>query len=161
MERGLDRLDPFDCIEVAEEYRVQDWLVRPFCRICERAESLSPSEMARLGWERSGVVVRIRQTVLRALPAVEVVGTPYNSSPSPEVIEVEGEMPSHRNSTRRLIEREPLLSQLRPSGSPIQRPQSMDSTFVLSTRFTSVDFIPIKVGNSTPVASVLDAHVGR
>lgn len=117
--------------------------------------------MARLGLERSSAVARIRETVIRALPAVQAVETSSrNPSPSPEVVKVEEETPPYRDSTRQLIENEPWLSQLLPSSSIIQRPQSMDTPVVLSTRFNLSDFIRIKVGNLTRAAPVWDAHVG-
>ncbi|KAG9036245.1 hypothetical protein FS837_001724 [Tulasnella sp. UAMH 9824] len=61
---ALSRLDPFDCIDAAFKYRVQEWLFNPFLRICERQEPLSPTEILRLGPERSSAVGRVREKLL-------------------------------------------------------------------------------------------------
>ncbi|KAG8909967.1 hypothetical protein FRC01_006620, partial [Tulasnella sp. 417] len=61
LQDSLNQLDPFDCIDVATKYRVHEWLFQPFLRICERAESLSPVEVLRLGSERSSAVCRVRE----------------------------------------------------------------------------------------------------
>ncbi|KIO33126.1 hypothetical protein M407DRAFT_17991 [Tulasnella calospora MUT 4182] len=61
LQESLDQLDPFDCIDVATKYRVHKWLFRPFLRICERPEPLSPAEMLRLGLERASAVFRVRE----------------------------------------------------------------------------------------------------
>lgn len=62
---GLDRLDPFDCVDAALQYREHEWLFEPFLRICERPEALSPAEILRLGPERSGAVGRVREKLLK------------------------------------------------------------------------------------------------
>ncbi|KAG8958485.1 hypothetical protein FRC00_002695 [Tulasnella sp. 408] len=58
---ALNCLDPFDCIDIATKYRVYEWLVQPYVRICERPESLSPAEMLRLALERASAVCRVRE----------------------------------------------------------------------------------------------------
>ncbi|KAG8906117.1 hypothetical protein FRC00_012835, partial [Tulasnella sp. 408] len=58
---SLNQLDPFDCIDVATKYRVDEWLFQPFLRICERLEPLSSAEILRLGSERAGAVCRVRE----------------------------------------------------------------------------------------------------
>ncbi|KAG8944143.1 hypothetical protein FRC04_002181 [Tulasnella sp. 424] len=62
---ALNRLDPFDCVDAALKYRVQEWLFQPFLRICKRQAALSPAEILRLGPERSGAVGRVREKILR------------------------------------------------------------------------------------------------
>ncbi|KIO18396.1 hypothetical protein M407DRAFT_31946 [Tulasnella calospora MUT 4182] len=64
LQDALGRLNPFDCVDVALKYRVQEWLFRPFLRICERREPLSSAEIVRLGSERSSAVGRVREKLL-------------------------------------------------------------------------------------------------
>ncbi|KAG8925056.1 hypothetical protein FRC00_004390 [Tulasnella sp. 408] len=64
LQNALSCLDPFDCIDAALKYRVQDWLFHPFLRICERQEPLSSAEILRLGSERSSAVGRVREKLL-------------------------------------------------------------------------------------------------
>lgn len=61
LQDALNRLNPFDCIDVADKYRVHEWLFQPFLRICERPEPLTPPEILRLGPERSSAVGRVRE----------------------------------------------------------------------------------------------------
>ncbi|KAG8927354.1 hypothetical protein FRC00_002139 [Tulasnella sp. 408] len=64
LQKALSSLDPFDCIDAALKYRVQDWLFHPVLRICERQEPLSSAEILRLGSERSSAVGRVREKLL-------------------------------------------------------------------------------------------------
>lgn len=61
LQNALSSLNPFDCIDTALKYRVQEWLFHPFLRICERQEPLSSAEILRLGSERSSAVGRVRE----------------------------------------------------------------------------------------------------
>lgn len=139
IEEGLNRLDPFECIEAAELYKVQDWLLRPLCRICERYDSLSPSEMGRLGLERSSAVARVREKLIRAGHSAEVLGFLPSSDHS------RYDADTIRNKTLRLIEEEPPLSQLLPNGPPSLQTQPLDTSTAFPARFSIGDFISIKV----------------
>ncbi|KAG8926577.1 hypothetical protein FRC00_002777 [Tulasnella sp. 408] len=86
---ALNRLDPFECIDVATKYRVYGWLLQPYARICERPESLSPAEMARLGLERASAVCRVREKLFtykyqstKSWIATNWPGNPYGRSSS-------------------------------------------------------------------------------
>ncbi|KAG8944141.1 hypothetical protein FRC04_002179 [Tulasnella sp. 424] len=80
IEDGLNRLDPFDCIQAAEIYRVQDWLLQPFRRICERRDPLSPSEMLLLGLDRAGAMARARENLMRTIYSKGLFNALYGSS---------------------------------------------------------------------------------
>ncbi|KAG8914373.1 hypothetical protein FRC00_014150 [Tulasnella sp. 408] len=139
IEDGLNHLDPFECIEAAELYKVQDWLLRPFCRICERYDSLSPSEMGRLGLERLSAVARVREKLIRTGHSAEVRGIAswWNRN--------RDDAATIRKKTLRFIEEEPPLSQLLPNGSPTLRTQPLKPSTALPARFAVGDFISIKV----------------
>ncbi|KAG8914262.1 hypothetical protein FRC00_000191 [Tulasnella sp. 408] len=128
IEEGLNRLDPFECVEAAELYKVQDWLLRPFCRICERYDSLSPSEMGRLGLERLSAVARVREKLIRTGHSAEVRGIVSLRNRS------RNDADTIRKKTLRFIEEEPPLSQLLPNGSPTLRTQPLKSSTTLPTR---------------------------
>ncbi|KAG9033875.1 hypothetical protein FS837_002321 [Tulasnella sp. UAMH 9824] len=149
IEEGLNRLDPFQCIEAAELYKVEDWLLRPFCRICERYDSLSPSEMGRLGLERSSAVARVREKLIRTGHSAEVLDL-FSSSDRSRY-----DSDTIRHKTLRLIEEEPLLFQLLPNGSPTLRTQPLDTSTAFPARFAVGDFISMKVQSylySLPIA---------
>ncbi|KAG8944142.1 hypothetical protein FRC04_002180 [Tulasnella sp. 424] len=138
MEDGLNRLDPFDCIDVAEGQRVQDWLLQPFRRICERPEPLSPSEMVRLGWERAGAVAKAREKLMKLIHSGGLFDNIYGGS----------DLSSSDKTTLagyavQVVKEDPLLCQLAPE-QPLGVPVLGDHTDFNSSRLTSSSLTDMK-----------------
>ncbi|KAG9042599.1 hypothetical protein FS837_010657 [Tulasnella sp. UAMH 9824] len=132
LEGHLNRLDPFDCIDVATKYRVHEWLFQPFIRICERQEPLSPAEVLRLGSERTSAVCRVREQLLahKYDSAITWVGNQWpkdrNFSPPPPLEPPQWEAmattleAARVDEVKRLVELETVLSKpdFQSPGSP-------------------------------------------
>ncbi|KAG8940999.1 hypothetical protein FRC04_004855, partial [Tulasnella sp. 424] len=132
LQDALNRLDPFDCIDVADKYRVHEWLFQPFLRICERPEPLTPPEVLRLGPERSSAVGRVREKLLvhKYDSAISWVGDhwprssgrSYYRPPAPQWAVMSENLETALSiEAKRLIELETILSKpefqpLSPSG---------------------------------------------
>ncbi|KAG8985642.1 hypothetical protein FRB90_004559, partial [Tulasnella sp. 427] len=61
LQESLDRLDPFARIDLADKYRVDEWMAQPVLSICERPETLTEAEVLRLGTERVCAISRVRE----------------------------------------------------------------------------------------------------
>lgn len=122
LQDALNRLDPFDCIDVADKYRVHEWLFQPFLRICERPEPLTPPEVLRLGPERSSAVGRVREKLLahKYDSAISWVGNDwpkggeyfdYYEPPPPQWVAMSESLDTALSiEVKRLIELETVLS---------------------------------------------------
>ncbi|KIO17516.1 hypothetical protein M407DRAFT_32816 [Tulasnella calospora MUT 4182] len=123
LQGALNHLDPFDCIDVATKYRVHEWLLQPFIRICERQDPLSPAEVSRLGTERTSAVCRIREKLFahKFESAITWVGSQwpqevyvedeYYTPPPPQWETMAGALEAARvGEAKRLTELEPVLS---------------------------------------------------
>ncbi|KAG8930284.1 hypothetical protein FRC01_002986 [Tulasnella sp. 417] len=109
IEDGLLRLDPFECIEVAEKRRNREWLLIPFRRICQRPEPLSPSEILRLGLDRASAVSKAREGLMKMVHSRGLFDAIYGgSAPSSSV------QTTFANAALQMVRAEPLLSQLAP-----------------------------------------------
>lgn len=109
VEDGLLRLDPFECIEVAERHRTQEWLLQPFRRICERAKPLSPSEMTRLGFDRASAVAEARENLMKIIHSKGLFDKIYGGSAPTSSIQT-----TLANAALQIVSADPLLSQLAP-----------------------------------------------
>ncbi|KAG8935817.1 hypothetical protein FRC00_010273 [Tulasnella sp. 408] len=109
VEDGLLRLDPFECIEVAERHRNPEWLLQPFRRICERAKPLSPSEMSRLGLDRASAVAEARENLMKIIQSRGLFDRIYGDSDPPSSIQT-----TLANAALQVVSADPLLSQLAP-----------------------------------------------
>ncbi|KAG8914274.1 hypothetical protein FRC00_000117 [Tulasnella sp. 408] len=107
MKEGLNRLDPFDCIEVAEQRRVHQWLLPPFRRICERPEPLSSSEILRLGSDRASSVAKARESLMKMIHSKGLFDTIYGGSALPSSAQTALE-----KHALQVVKAEPLLCQL-------------------------------------------------
>ncbi|KAG8916585.1 hypothetical protein FRC01_002976 [Tulasnella sp. 417] len=125
LQNALSSLDPFDCIDTALRYHVEQWLFQPVLRICERQEPLSPAEILRLGPERSSAVCRAREKLLAHKNHLEMTWTrdrwprPMKKRPGISSISVpepnwaemsESVEVALATEAKRLIELEPILT---------------------------------------------------
>lgn len=53
--------DPFDRIQIADDYGLTDWLYPAYAKLCARDASLTFEEGRRIGFERFAVLVKIRE----------------------------------------------------------------------------------------------------
>ncbi|KIO18806.1 hypothetical protein M407DRAFT_31520 [Tulasnella calospora MUT 4182] len=109
IEDGLIRLDPFECIEVAERRRTQEWLLQPFRRICQRPQPLSPSEMSRLGFDRASAVAKARESLMKVIQSKGLFNTIYGGSTLSS-----SKQTTLANHALQVVKAEPSLCQLAP-----------------------------------------------
>ncbi|KAG8930281.1 hypothetical protein FRC01_002983, partial [Tulasnella sp. 417] len=142
LQNALSSLDPFDCIDTALRYHVEQWLFQPVLRICERQEPLSPAEILRLGPERSSSVCRVREKLLAHRNHLEMTWARdkwpqrvqtrpkvcYISVPKPNWVEMSETVGvALATEAKRLIELEPVLTKptfegVAPSARPSKDP---------------------------------------
>ncbi|KAG9025142.1 hypothetical protein FS837_005072, partial [Tulasnella sp. UAMH 9824] len=109
IEEALIRLDPFECIEVAERRRTREWLLQPFRRICQRAEPLAPSEILRLGLDRASALAKARENLMKVIHSKGLFDIIYGGfTLSPPV------QATLANHALQVIKAEPSLGQLVP-----------------------------------------------
>ncbi|KAG8911959.1 hypothetical protein FRC01_005377, partial [Tulasnella sp. 417] len=139
IEDGLTRLDPFECIEIADKRRTQEWLLQPFRRICQRVEPLSSSEMYRLGFDRASAVARARENLMKAIESTKYFSDVYRGSAIPSYAQ-----PTLEKYAIQVVKAEPLLCQLAPeqvlsTGAP------MGHTQIHSSNLSSSNLIIMKL----------------
>ncbi|KAG8911960.1 hypothetical protein FRC01_005378 [Tulasnella sp. 417] len=139
IEDGLLRLDPFECIEVAEKRRNREWLLIPFRRICQRPEPLSPSEILRLGLDRASAVSKARENLMKVIHSRGLFDTVYGGSAPPSSVQT-----TFADDALQLVGAEPLLSQLAPEPKP-STGDPVDHMGVPSSNLSSSSLISMKL----------------
>ncbi|KAG8935819.1 hypothetical protein FRC00_010275 [Tulasnella sp. 408] len=141
IEEGLTRLDPFECIEVAERRRTQEWLLQPFRRICQRAQPLSPSEILRLGPDRASAVAKARENLMKVIHSKGLFDTIYGGSRL--YLSAQNTLANH---ALQVVKAEPSLSQLAPEQHEVLNTGALrDDTKISTTSLSSSNLIVIKL----------------
>ncbi|KAG8930283.1 hypothetical protein FRC01_002985 [Tulasnella sp. 417] len=139
IEDGLIRLDPFECIEVAEKHGTQEWLLQPFRRICQRPEPLSSSEILRLGLDRASAVSKARENLMKMVHSRGLFDKIYGGSALPSCVQT-----TFANDALQVVKAEPLLCQLMAEHAP--RPSDLgDHPETYTSTLSSSNLISINL----------------